>query len=70
MPTTNSNDFGIGVVGIGFSIASRRPGRSSIRLDYGVPVVGSAGFRRTPRLSISLTPWLGAGRRRDKPSSF
>ena len=70
MPTTNSNDFGIGVVGIGFSLASRRPGRSSIRLDYGVPVVASAGFRRTPRLSISLTPWLGAGRRRDKPSSF
>jgi hypothetical protein len=69
-PTTSSNDFGIGVVGVGLSLASRRPGRSSIRLDYGIPAVASAGVRRTPRLSVSLTPWLGAGRRRDKPSTF
>ena len=70
VPTTSSHDFGIGIVGVGFSLASRRPGRSSIRLDYGVPVVASAGAQRTPRFSISLTPWFGAGRRRDKPSSF
>ena len=70
MPTTSSNGFGIGIVGVGFSVASRRPGRSSIRLDYGVPVVAPPGFRRTPCLSVSLTPWLGTGRRRDKPSSF
>jgi hypothetical protein len=70
VPTTSSHDFGIGIVGVGFSLASRRPGRSSIRLDYGVPVVASAGAQRIPRFSISLTPWFGAGRRRDKPSSF
>jgi hypothetical protein len=68
--TTSSGDFSIGIAGVGLSLASRRPGKSSIRLDYGVPVSAPAGVRRTPRLSISLTPWLGAGRRRDKPSSF
>jgi hypothetical protein len=69
-PTVSSNDFGIGIVGLGLSLASRRPGRSSIRLDYGVPISAPAGVRRVPRFSISLTPWLGTGRRRDKPSSF
>jgi hypothetical protein len=70
VPTTSASDFSIGIAGVGLSLASRRPGRSSMRLDFGVPVAAPAGVRRTPRFSISLTPWLGAGRRRDKPSSF
>ena len=63
-------DLSVGLVGVGLSVAPRRSGRATIRLDYGLPVIGSAGISRSPRLNITLLPWLEAGRRRDKSGSF
>jgi hypothetical protein len=68
--TVRSEDFAIGIVGVGFSVAPRRAGGSTIRLDFGVPVFAPVGERRSPRISVSLVPWLGAGRRRDKARPF
>ena len=63
-------DFSVGLVGIGLSLAPRRAGRATVRIDYGLPVIGSAGISRRPRLNLTLLPWMEAGRRRDRSGSF
>ena len=63
-------DVTVGVVGVGLGLSPRKAGRTSIRLDYGVPVIAAAGVRRSPRFSITLTPWLETGRHRDRNGSF
>ena len=65
-----TEDFSVSVVGLGLALSPRRPGRATIRLDYGVPLSAPAGVKRTPRLSITLTPWLEASRHRDGSSSY
>ena len=65
-----SEDVTVGVVGLGLGLAPRKAGRASVRLDYGVPVLSAPGVRRTPRFSLTLTPWLETGRHRDKNGSF
>jgi hypothetical protein len=61
-----SEDVSVGVVGLGLGVSPRKAGRSSIRLDYGVPVLAVPGVGRSPRFSITLTPWLETGRHRDR----
>jgi hypothetical protein len=68
--TAGSEDVTVGVVGIGLGLSPRKAGRTSIRLDYGVPVIAATGVRRSPRFSITLTPWLETGRHRDRNGSF
>jgi hypothetical protein len=65
-----SEDFSVSVVGLGLALSPRRPGRGTIRLDYGVPLSAPPGVKRTPRFSITLTPWLEASRHRDRSSSY
>lgn len=65
----NSDDFALGVLGVSVGLAPRRAGRATVRLDYGVPVFAPPGLRRSPRVSITLMPWLGSGRHRDKPGT-
>ncbi len=65
-----SEDVTVGVVGVGLGLSPRKAGRSSIRLDYGVPLLAAPGVRRSPRFSITLTPWLETGRHRDRNGSF
>ena len=67
---TNSEDYSVGVAGIGLSLSPRRSGRGTLRLDYGVPMIGSVGVQRRPGFSITLTPWLESGRHRDTSGSF
>jgi len=67
---TSSEDYSVGVAGIGLSLSPRRSGRGTLRLDYGVPIVGSVGVQRRPGFSITLTPWLESGRHRDTSGSF
>src|SRR5437868_12947476 len=67
---TSSEDYSVGVAGIGLSLSPRRSGRGTLRLDYGVPMVGSVGVQRRPGFSITLTPWLESGRHRDTSGSF
>lgn len=67
---TNSEDYSVGVAGIGLSLSPRRSGRGTLRLDYGVPIVGSVGVQRRPGFSITLSPWLESGRHRDTSGSF
>jgi len=61
-----SEDFMVGVAGIGVALVPRRPGRATVRLDYGFPVTVSPGFKRTPRFSITILPWLETSRHREK----
>ena len=61
-----SEDFMVGVAGAGVALVPRRPGRATVRLDYGFPVTVSPGFRRTPRFSITILPWLETSRHREK----
>jgi len=68
--TAGSEDVTVGVVGIGLGLSPRKAGRSSIRLDYGVPLLAAPGVRRSPRFSLTLTPWLETGRHRDRNGSF
>jgi hypothetical protein len=68
--TVGSEDVTVGVVGLGIALAPRHAGRSSVRLDYGIPVVTSLGVRRVPRFSVTLIPWQETGRHRDKNESF
>jgi hypothetical protein len=68
--TAGSEDVTVGVVGVSLGLSPRKAGRTSIRLDYGVPVIAAAGVRRAPRFSITLTPWLETGRHRDRNGSF
>ena len=65
-----TEDFSVSVVGLGLALSPRRPGRATIRLDYGVPLSAPAGVKRTPRLSITLMPWLEASRHRDGSESY
>jgi hypothetical protein len=65
-----SEDVTVGVVGLGLGLTPRRAGRASVRLDYGIPVLSAPGVRRTPRFSLTLTPWLENGRHRDRNGSF
>ena len=68
--TAGSEDVTVGVVGVGLGLSPRKAGRTSIRLDYGVPAIAAPGVRRSPRFSITLTPWLETGRHRDRNGSF
>ncbi|HEX9130234.1 MAG TPA: hypothetical protein VF850_13820 [Gemmatimonadaceae bacterium] len=68
--TAGSEDVTVGVVGVSLGLSPRKAGRTSIRLDYGVPVIEATGVRRPPRFSITLTPWLETGRHRDRNGSF
>jgi hypothetical protein len=68
--SSSSDDFSVSVVGLGIALTPRRAGGSTLRLDCGIPVTASPGVRRVPRLSITLLPWLEAGRHRDKTGSF
>lgn len=65
-----SEDFVVGVAGLGLALVPRRPGRGTIRLDYGFPVTATPGFRRTPRFSISIAPWLETSRHREKSGLY
>jgi hypothetical protein len=58
--------FTVGVAGIGVALVPRRPGAATVRLDYGIPLVTTPGFRRAPRFSITIVPWLEASRGREK----
>lgn len=68
--TAGSEDVTVGVVGVSLGLSPRKAGRTSIRLDYGVPVITAAGVRRSPHFTITLTPWLESGRHRDRNGSF
>ena len=68
--TVGSENVSVGVVGFGLGLSPRKPGRASIRLDYGVPLIAAPGVKRSPRFSITLTPWLETGRHRDRNGSF
>jgi hemolysin activation/secretion protein len=65
-----AGDFTVGVVGLGLALTPRRPGRASVRLDYGFPLFTPPGVSRSPRLSITLMPWLETGRHRDRNETF
>ncbi len=65
-----AGDFSVGVVGLGLALSPLRPGRASVRLDYGIPLFTPPGVKRAPRLSITLMPWLEASRHRDKSGAF
>ena len=68
--TSGSENVTVGVVGLGLGLSPRKPGRATIRLDYGVPITATPGVRRSPRFCITLTPWLENGRHREKSGSF
>src|SRR6266550_2554191 len=67
---TSSEDYSVGVTGIGLSPSPHRSGRGTIRLDYGFPIASNAGVGRRPRFSITITPWLESARHRDTSGSF
>jgi hypothetical protein len=66
----SAEDFTVGVAGIGLSLSPRRPGRGTVRLDYGFPVTGTPGIRRTPGFSLTIFPWLESSRHREKSGLF
>ena len=68
--SSSSEDVSVGVAGVGLSLSPRRSGRSTIRLDYGVPLLRTPGVQRAPRFAITLMPWLESGRHRDNSGSF
>jgi hypothetical protein len=65
-----SKEFTAGVAGLGLALVPRRPGRGTIRLDYGFPVTPTPGIKRKPRFSISVLPWLESSRHRDKSGLY
>jgi hypothetical protein len=67
---TSVEDFTVGVAGFGLALSPRRPGRGTVRLDYGFPLTGTPGIRRTPRLSLTILPWLESSRHREKSGLF
>ena len=70
-PTANaSEDFMVGVAGLGVAFVPRRPGRATVRLDYGFPITGTPGVKRTPRFSITILPWLETSRHREKSGLY
>jgi len=56
----------VGVAGIGMAVVPRRHGSATIRLDYGYPVIATPGFKRAPRFSITVLPWLETSRHRER----
>ena len=64
--SSTQEDVSVGLLGAGLALSPRRAGRATLRLDYGVPVVATAGVRRAPRLNITVMPWLEYGRHRDR----
>jgi hypothetical protein len=68
--STSAEDFTVGVAGLGLSLSPRRPGRGTVRLDYGFPLTGTPGLSRTPRFSVTIFPWLEASRHREKSGLF
>ena len=65
-PASSVRDrFGIAAVGVGLRLSPLRQGIATLRLDVGVPVMHSAGLSSRPFVALSVSPWLGAGRRRD-----
>jgi len=67
---TSMEDFTVGVGGLGLALSPRRPGRGTVRLDYGFPFTGTPGLRRTPRFSLTILPWLESSRHREKSGLF
>jgi len=65
-----SEDFMVGVAGLGLALVPRRPGAATVRLDYGFPVTAAPGFKRAPRFSITILPWLENSRRREKSGLY
>jgi hypothetical protein len=68
--SSSAEDFTVGVAGLGLSLSPRRPGRGTVRLDYGFPLTGTPGIRRTPRFSLTIFPWLESSRHREKSGLF
>jgi hypothetical protein len=68
--STSAEDFTVGIAGVGLSLSPRRPGRGTVRLDYGFPVTGTPGIRRIPRFSLTIFPWLESSRHREKSGLF
>jgi hypothetical protein len=68
--STSAEDFTVGVAGLGLSLSPRRPGRGTIRLDYGFPLTGTPGITRAPRFSLTIFPWLESSRHREKSGLF
>jgi hypothetical protein len=70
-PSANpSGDFMVGVAGVGLALVPQRPGRATIRLDYGMPFTATPGVKRTPRFSITIVPWLETSRHREKSGLY
>jgi hypothetical protein len=68
--STSAEDFTVSVAGLGLSLSPRRPGRGTVRLDYGFPVTGTPGISRTPRFCLTIFPWLESSRHREKSGLF
>jgi hypothetical protein len=72
-PASNANaseGFMVGVAGLGLALVPRHPGAGTVRLDYGFPVTATPGFKRSPRFSITILPWLEASRHREKSGLY
>jgi hypothetical protein len=67
---SGAEDFTVGVAGAGLSLSPRRPGKGTVRLDYGFPVIGAPGIRRVPRFSLTIFPWLESSRHREKSGLY
>jgi hypothetical protein len=65
-----SDGFMVGVAGIGAALVPKRSGGATIRLDYGYPLTATPGFKRTPRFSIAIVPWLESSRHREKSGLY
>jgi hypothetical protein len=65
-----SEDFMVGVAGLGLALVPKRPGAATVRLDYGFPVTATPGFKRPSRFSITILPWLENSRRREKSGLY
>jgi len=65
-----TEDFTVSVAGVGLSLSPRRPGRGTIRLDYGFPLTRTPGIKRTPGFSLTIFPWLESSRHREKGGLF
>ena len=66
----SSEDLTVGVTGIGLALVPRHPGAATIRLDYGIPVIATAGLSRSPRFTITIVPWLETSRNREKSGLY
>lgn len=55
----------VGTVGVGLRLVPVRFGRATLRLDVGLPVIGSPQVSGRPYVGFSITPAFGSGRHRD-----